>query len=275
MHLTFDSIFKRLLLVILVVAIGIILLYTAFFHAQSQQKTVVIYLIIVQTFVLLTFLAFRNQRAYRRRSVKKLKNPRLEENSFSVAQLLLKDYEYIASTCSEAMNDRHTMVNYFLLIVGAVFTVIATQMNMQAFQTQHVREMLVIVALVLNFIGWLYFMHIIRLRQSWHGSAMAMNQIKEFFIQNGRLPDEIARSAFLWDTKSVPRAGRKSNVFYYSAVVISFISSVLLTLGSAIASPESAQFSLPAFSVIIGIYHFIFQILCYSLFLDYVRARTR
>jgi len=276
MHLTFDSIFKRLLLVILVVAIGIILLYTALFHAKSQQQqTVVIYLLIVQTLVLLTFLAFRNQRAYRRRSVKKLKNPRLEENSFSVAQLLLKDYEYIASTCSEAMNDRHTMVNYFLLIVGAVFTVIATRINMQAYQTEYVRELLVIVALVLNFIGWLYFMHIIRLRQSWHGSALAMNQIKEFFIQNGRLPDEIARSSFLWDTKSVPRAGRKSNVFYYSAVVISFISSVLLTIGSAIASPESAQFSLPAFSVIIGIYHFIFQVLCYSLFLDYIKPKTR
>lgn len=275
MDLTFDSTFKRILLIVLVVAAGIIFLYTAFFYAsENQQQTSVLYLIIVQILVLLTFFSFRDQRAFRRRLVKKLKNPRLEENTFALSTLLLKDYDYITGTCSEAMNDRHTMVNYFLLIVGAVFTVVGTQISIAAFQTQQVRYILVLVALSLNFIGWIYFMHIIRLRESWHGSALAMNQIKEFFIQNGRIPDELARSGFLWDTKSVPRSGKKSNVFYYSAMLISFISSLLLVIASAVSYPVNDNFNIPAFSFMLGLYHFIFQMLCYSLFLDYVKNRT-
>ena len=100
-----------------------------------------------------------------------------------------------------------------------------------------------------------------------------MNQIKEFFIQNGRVPDEIARSAFLWDTKTVPNAGRKSNVSYYSAVLISFISSIVVVFASFISTPIKESLEIPTFSYLIGLYHFIFQVLCYSLFLDYTSQR--
>ena len=116
-------------------------------------------------------------------------------------------------------------------------------------------------------------MHIIRLRQAWHGSALAMNQIKEFFIQNGRIPDDIARSAFLWDTKTVPLAGRKSNVFYYSAMLISFISSLAIIFASSVLSTAQSMLEVPTFSITIGLYHFIFQMMCYSLFLDYRRQK--
>ena len=112
-------------------------------------------------------------------------------------------------------------------------------------------------------------MHIIRLRQAWCDSATAMNQIKEFYITNGRVPDDIARSAFLWDSKSIPRAGKKSNVSYYSAMLISFVSSVVLLLASWLLTPSFEMGNVSLFSCLFALYHFVFQMTCYSLFLDY------
>ncbi len=270
-----DSTFKRGLFLALISALGILLLYFALFYGPTkQQQTVVLYLIILQVAILITFYSFRNQHAYRMRSVKKLKNPRLQENSFLLSDLLLKDYAYIKDTCNQAMNDRHTMINYFLIITGAIITIVATNLRGATLQEATTRYMLMLVSIFLNFIGWVYFMHIIRLRQAWHGSALAMNQIKEFFIQNGRVPDEIARSAFLWDTKSVPAAGRKSNVFYYSTMLISAISSIVLIFASYISQSAGAFTTIPTFSWLLGLYHFVFMMVCYSLFLDYARPRT-
>ncbi|MBN2009713.1 hypothetical protein JW960_10260 [candidate division KSB1 bacterium] len=274
MNLVMDTTFKRIIVIVVCVAIAILLLYTAFFYLSGlKQQFVVVYFLIIQIVVFLTFFAFRDQFAYRHRSVKKLKNPRLQENSFELAHLLMSDYEYIRETASQAMNDRHTMVNYFLLIVGASVTILAATVDKAVLFSGSNSQFLAWLALILNFIGWIYFLIIIRLRQAWCGSALAMNQIKEFYIQNGRVPDDIARSAFLWDTKSVPSAGRKSTVFYYSAVLISFISSIVLIFASFISVPAKEVVTIPVFSILLGLYHFVFQVICYSLFLDYTNFR--
>ena len=274
MNFTMDSTFKRVIFIVIIIAIGILFLYTAFFYLPDlNQKTIVIYSLVIQILILTTFFAFRDHHAYRMRSVKKLKNPRLQENAFELMQLLIKDYDYIRDTLAQAMNDRHTMVNYYLLITGAMITIIATNLKAGAFEAAQTRYLLFIGALILNFIGWIYYMHVIRLRQAWHGSALAMNQIKEFFVQNGRVPDDIARSSFLWDTKTVPRAGRKSNVFYYSAMLISFITSLAIIFASFVSLPVETYSTIPTFSWLLGLYHFIFQMVSYSMFLDYISHR--
>jgi len=275
MKLSLDSTFKRVIFLVITIALGVLLLYTAFFYVpELNQQSTVLYFIVIQFFILATFYIFCNSHAYRLRSVKKLKNPRLQENAFTLTTLLIEDYKYIRDTLKQAMDDRHTMVNYFIIITGGVVTLTITNLNLESFKDPNVRYLLKIAAYILNFIGWIYFMHLVRLRQAWRGSALAMNQIKEFFIQNGRVPDDIARSSFLWDTKTVPSAGRKSNVFYYSAMLISFISSIFIAFSSYTSAPVQAGFTIPTFSFLLGLYHFIFQIMCYSLFLDYSNQRT-
>ncbi len=274
MDFTMDSTFKRAIFIVIDIAIGILFLYTAFLYLPDlNQQSVIIYFVVIQALFFATFFTFRKQHAYRLRSVKKLKNPRLQENAFEFSDLLMKDYDYIRDTLSQAMNDRHTMVNYFLIIISAIVTIISTNLGANALQNAETRYLLMIFAYLVNFIGWIYFMKVVRLRQSWHGSALAMNQIKEFFIQNGRVPDDIARSAFLWDTKTVPKAGRKSNVFYYSAVLISLIASISLVFASFITSPAKTIMEIPVFAWLFGLYHFVFQVFCYSIFLDYRTIR--
>lgn len=276
MVFTMDSIFKRAIFIAFIIAINIIFVYTAYFYlAEFNQQMIVNYLIIIQILVLATFFVFRNYTTARVTQPKRLKNPRLQENAFQVADLLLKEFEYIQSTATQAMNDRHTMVNFFLFITAGVVSIIGSsvlKLSGEEF-TPFKESFLIAIAFFLNIIGWLYFMHLIRLRQAWWSSAEAMNQIKEFYITNGRVPDDIARTAFLWDSRTVPRAGKKSNVFYYSAMVISFVSSAVLLFVSWLLSQNDAASGISSFGYILVVYHFVFQTLTYSLFLDYRAIR--
>ncbi|UCE05492.1 MAG: hypothetical protein JSW07_18065 [bacterium] len=272
MLLTMDSTFKRALFIAIVIAISTIFAFTAFFYQPNlKQQVIVIYLILLEFLVLATFFIYRNYTSPKIAHVKRLKNPRLQENAFELSKLLIKEFDYIRDTAAQAMNDRHTMVNYFIIITGAFITIIGSRFFAaeKALTDPKYVSLIIGACIIINFIGWIYFMHIIRLRQAWCDSAAAMNQIKEFFVINGRVPDDIARSAFLWDSKTIPRAGKKSNVSYYSAMLISFVSTVVLASASWMLSPAFKEAAISLFTCFLGLYHFIFQMLCYSLFLDY------
>lgn len=272
MLFTMDSTIKRAIFIVIVIAISILFAFAAFFYGQDlNQRGLVAYLIIIEFLVLITFFIYRNYTTPKSIYVKRLKNPRLQENAFAFSRLLLNEFNYIRETAAQAMNDRHTMVNYFIIITGAFLTIIGSRFfgASDIFADTKYISIIVGASIVINFVGWLYFMHLIRLRQAWCDSATAMNQIKEFFVVNGRVPDDIARSAFLWDLKTLPKAGKKSNVSYYSTMLISFVSSVVLLFASWLVSPEAQTGSISLFACLLGLYHFIFQMLCYSLFLDY------
>lgn len=276
MFLTMDSTFKRAIFIAVIIAINIIFVYTAFFYQPAlNQKFVVIYLIIIQFLVLITFFIHRNLTTARDIQVKKLKNPRLQENAFEISTILLREFDYIKSTASQAMNDRHTMVNFFILITGGIISIIGSKILGLDFTelTAEKISFLVGLAFFVNVIGWIYFMHLIRLRQAWWSSAEAMNQIKEFFVINGRVPDDICRSAMLWDSRTIPRAGKKSNVFYYSVMLVSFISSFIILFASWGFSCSAGMKEIITFNWILALYHFVFQMSCYSLFLDYKPIR--
>lgn len=275
MILSMESTVGRAVFLVIVIAISSIFLLTAFIiRPDWNQQPIVIYLVVAEALVILTFFLYRKQGIPRTNYVKRLKNPRLQENSFELARLLLKEFDYIRDTAAQAMNDRHTMVNYFLLITGAFFTIIGNKFfsSENVFEDLKYIKIIVGISIIITVIGWVYFMHIIRLRQAWCDSAAAMNQIKEFCVVNGRVPDDIARSAFLWSSRTIPRAGKKSNVSYYSAMLIGIVSAFFVFFASWLLSPEGKQFSISLFTWLIAIYHFLFQMSCYSLFLDYKPA---
>lgn len=275
MILSLESTVGRAIFLAIVIAISSILVLTAFIiRPDWNQQAITIYLVVAEALVLGTFFLYRKQGIPRTTYVKRLKNPRLQENSFELARLLLKEFDYIRDTAAQAMNDRHTMVNYFLLITGAFFTIVGNKFfsSEKVFEDIKYIKIIVGISIIITVIGWIYFMHIIRLRQAWCDSAAAMNQIKEFCVVNGRVPDDIARSAFLWSSKTIPRAGKKSNVSYYSAMLIGVVSAFFIFFASWILSPEGKQFAISPFTWFIAIYHFLFQMSCYSLFLDYKPA---
>ncbi len=191
-----------------------------------------------------------------------------KEAPLKISEILLKEYDYVRETASQAMNDRHTVVNYFLLITGGVITLVGAILQSIKFTIDERDLSLQVILLAFNFIGWIYFLKIIRLRQAWMESARSMNHIKKFYVQNSGIARKDCDKVFRWKFQSLPSAHKRSNVFYYSAVLISFFTSIALLIAWIIASQASLRFhEYRWIAYLIGIYHYIFQILMYTEFL--------
>jgi Na+-transporting methylmalonyl-CoA/oxaloacetate decarboxylase gamma subunit len=184
------------------------------------------------------------------------------------ADILKLEFEYARLTASEAMRDRHTMVNFYLLAFGVISTGVLTILSREADLSQSIGTLLL---WILCGVGWLYFLKIIRLRQAWHDSARAMGQIKEFFIQHDEHFDaEELRPAFHWQAHTLPSPDKPWTVFFYSAVLIAVLDSMAYVLGAAMLD-ISLSLNIPpvdlGFYLIFGIGFLAFHIWLYFAFL--------
>jgi hypothetical protein len=152
-----------------------------------------------------------------------------ETNSIQVSQLLGWEFEYARVTASEAMHDRHTMVNFYLLIVGVA---VSATTGAMAAAVPLPNWLGAVLLWLLCGVGWLYFLKLIRLRQAWYDSARAMNQIKEFCIRhNHEFPQVELRSAFRWQASSLPSERKPWTLFFFSAMLIGFLSTSAYFVG--------------------------------------------
>jgi hypothetical protein len=178
------------------------------------------------------------------------------------------EFEYARVTASESMQDRHTMVNFYLIATGVIASGVIGVLGKESSLPPAVGTALL---WVLCGIGWLYFLKIIRLRQAWHDSARAMNQIKDFYIKNSdKFAPDLLRTAFRWTPGSLPPPDKRWTVFFYSAVLIGFLNSVAYMAGAALLDREAAlQHSWLAIALLIllGLLFFAFHVWLYFEFL--------
>ncbi len=202
-------------------------------------------------------------------------NVKLQKAKLNISDILMKEFDYVHDTASQAMNDRHTVVNYFLIITGGTITLFGAFLKPKDYPDLPIKNILFTTLMAFNFIGWIYYLKIIRLRQAWMESARAMNHIKKFYLQNLKLNEESCKKIFRWRVDSQPAANKPSNVFYYSAVLISFFTSIALLVGWLTAMEKSLiNKNHQWYIYFVGIYHFIFQILMYSEFLREVNKEN-
>jgi len=184
------------------------------------------------------------------------------------ADILKLEFEYARTTASEAMQDRHIMVNFYLLVAGVV---VSGVVGVLAQKTGLPKAAGTLLLWLLCGIGWLYFLKIIRLRQAWHDSAKAMNQIKEFYIQHAKeFAPDVLRSAFRWQSHTLPDPGKPWTVFFYSATLIGFLNSAAYVAGGALLSWGVApRLLLPALGLLLlfGLAFFAFHAWLYFAFL--------
>jgi len=189
------------------------------------------------------------------------------ENPLAARDILGWEFEYARFTASEAMQDRHTMVNFYLLVTGVLVSGVVGVLTQNTGLPKAAGTLLL---WLLCGIGWLYFLKIIRLRQAWHDSARAMNKIKDFYIQHVKdfKPDEL-REAFLWKAETLPPPDRPWTVFFYSAVLIAFLNSVAYVAGGALLS-LTARRSFPLLVLgpllLFGLAFFAFHVWLYFAF---------
>jgi hypothetical protein len=130
------------------------------------------------------------------------------------------------------MSERHTMVNFYLLVAGVVASGVVTILKQD---TRLPTVAGTVLLWLLCAIGWVYLLGIIRLRQAWHDSAETMNQIKEFYIQHAEeFGGQELRKAFRWQAHTLPAPGKPWTIHFYSFMLISLLDSLAYVGGGAL-----------------------------------------
>ena len=152
-------------------------------------------------------------------------------------EILKAEYNYIATTVFQANEDRSRVASFYFLTVGSLVAAILSAI----FSTSDLKSVSLAFSglfLVLTILGTLTLAQLARLRAAWHESVEAMNQIKDYYIENNK---EI-EPAFKWRLKTLPPTDKKFSIANLMAVEV--------TLLGAITSTAAMYFLLAAFGTI-------------------------
>ena len=139
-------------------------------------------------------------------------------------ELLASEYEYITHTANQANEDRARVASFYLIAVGSlVAALFGTQLFDTEKYTQTVKIMFSGLFVLLTLLGTSTIMQLARLRGAWYEAMLAMNQIKDFAMnQNPELT-----AAFRWTKDTLPPKYKKGSVSYFQAIEVSLISGLM------------------------------------------------
>jgi len=193
------------------------------------------------------------------------------------ATLLTAEFGYARITASEAMGDRHTVVNFYLLLTGVVVSAVVALVGSESLTVSLGRALpFIAMALLwaLCIVGWLYLLQIIRLRQAWRDSAHTMNKIKEFYIARVALfsPQEFS-GAFRWRPETLPPANKLWTIHFFSAALIALLNSLVymggaLLFGLAVVLTPQQWVAAAVGLGVLGVALFILAMHMYRVFLS-------
>ena len=143
-------------------------------------------------------------------------------------ELLAAEYNYIAQTANQANEDRARVSSFYLIAVGSLIAALfGTQFFMSGSFDPTVSIMFSGLFLLLTLLGISTVMQLARLRAAWHESMLAMNQLKDFMVQQS---PELA-NAFRWKTSTLPSKYKTNSVSYYQAVEVALIGGLMSGAG--------------------------------------------
>lgn len=143
-------------------------------------------------------------------------------------ELLAAEYNYIAQTANQANEDRARVSSFYLIAVGSLIAALfGTQFFMSGSFDPTVSIMFSGLFLLLTLLGISTVLQLARLRAAWHESMLAMNQLKDFMVQQS---PELS-SAFRWTTGTLPSKYKTNSVSYYQAVEVALIGGLMSGAG--------------------------------------------
>lgn len=141
--------------------------------------------------------------------------------------ILNAEYDYIIQTAMQANEDRARVSNYYLVAAGAaVAAIIGAGFDTPIPSCVYIGFSLLFIGLAI--IGVLTLLQLARLRKAWRDSVVAMNQLKDYYIEHCK---EIAlEKAFAWRSATIPPATKRNSLAYLLAL------SVILIAGASLAT---------------------------------------
>jgi len=155
--------------------------------------------------------------------------PRLKIDSELIIpdDILIAEYEYIATTAHDANEDRSRVASFYFVSVGSIVAaILGTQFAKD--NLKGVAIAFAILFFVLTLLGALTIAQLARLRAAWHESIEAMNQIKDFYIK--KFPD--TEQAFKWRVRTIPPTDKSFSIANLIAVEVALLGA--LTTAAAV-----------------------------------------
>jgi hypothetical protein len=175
--------------------------------------------------------------------------------SDSDIEVLKLEFEYAKATSLQSQTDRLSIVNFFIGIFGAISSISIALINSEEDYSRYYSFGF----FLLSFIGYIFIIKIIRLRQAWVESARAMNSIKGFFVSKSNELEDV----FIWKANSIPKAQKFKTISYLSAFLINILSTSALFMGLLFSGVHLL------FGIILSLIFFFICISTYYIFLKY------
>lgn len=149
----------------------------------------------------------------------------------SSEELLLAELNYISQAAFQANEDRARVTSFYLVAVGSlVAALFSTQIFNEKFDPGFIAIAFSGLFLILTILGTLTTLQLARLRLAWYDSAMAMNQLKDYWL--GLAEDKNLTQAFRWGTSTLPSKYKINSVSYYQTLEVALLSG--MTFGAAV-----------------------------------------
>lgn len=145
--------------------------------------------------------------------------------SLRLEGLLLEEFNYASSTAYQAMEDRARLFNTYVWLLFIMFsglTAIYTHIDSRSGLIQ----LMLVFVLIGGVVGVAFFVKIIRLRQAWRESLVAMNDIKEYYINLFRKDIPNLDQVFHWRKATLPKGEKVGSVTFIVCGTIAFLSSL-------------------------------------------------
>ena len=166
-------------------------------------------------------------------------------------ELLAAEYAYIAQTANQANEDRARVSSFYLIAVGSLIAALfGAQLFEQEFSSPTVYLMFSGLFMLLTLLGTSTILQLARLRAAWYESAQAMNQLKDFMVNQ----NESLAKAFRWKSSTLPPKYKTNSVSYYQAIEVALIGGLMF--GAATFFIQQALF------IRIGMLNWIVSLIC-------------
>jgi hypothetical protein len=142
------------------------------------------------------------------------------EGDLQADSILAAEYEYVAQTAFQTNEDRAKVSTFYVLTVGSF---LAAMLGLQTniLQPQFIYLAFTILFAILGLNAALTLLQLVRLRQAWYDSALALNQIKTYYAE--QLVESHLHDAFRWGSHTLPARFKPWSVSFLLALQVTIL----------------------------------------------------
>ncbi len=221
--------------------------------------SVLVFFTVIAGTVLITFFVSRAAVAYfesRKKEVANIatiNNTKIDES----IEILKLEFEYAKSSSFQAEKDRLAIVNFYLGLFGIVTPVV---FGLREVIDTNLNIVGAIILLVIAFIGVIFVLQLVRLRQAWIESAKAMGRIKDYFIEQNKS----ISNYLIWQSQTIPKPQKFKTISFFSSITIICLGTVSLVLALTLLGLTSLFIALIALLYMISLFFTYYFMLVYN-----------